>query len=266
MSLSEKSFEFKEMDFHYWTVGSSKNEALVLIHPAFADHNIFIEQFNRFKDQYFIVSMDMIGHGKNQKGKSSVTIGDMPEIISKVLISSGVGKCNVVGVSMGSLIAQGFADKYPEKIKSVTIVGGYSIHKDNREIQKKQGREMFRWLGYMLFSMKRFRDYIVDVSVNSDKGKAVFREGAGKFKRSSILGMQGMDRIFRKTDKPIGYPLLIICGEYDLEITKNAGRSLEILEPSSKYIEIRDAGHCANIDNPDEFNKVLKEFIKLTSV
>jgi pimeloyl-ACP methyl ester carboxylesterase len=266
VKLNEKALKFRGMDFYYWTLGNPENASIVLLHPAFADHNIFIRQFDEFGKGFFIIAVDLIGHGRNQKGKSKVTMGDLPEIISKILIVEGAGKCHVVGVSMGSLVAQGFADKYPDKILSVTIVGGYSIHKDNGNIRKEQGKEMLKWLGYVLFSMKRFRNYIVDISVNSDEGKAVFMDGVLKFRRSSFLGMQGMDRIFRRTDDPVRYPMLIVCGEYDSSLAKNAGKSLSASESSSNYIEINDAGHCANIDNPVEFNKVLSTFLNTASL
>jgi pimeloyl-ACP methyl ester carboxylesterase len=262
MKPKEKSLDFKGMDFYYWTAGNPEKEALILLHPAFTDHNIFVEQFNSFSGKYFVIAVDLIGHGKNQKGKSNVTMGDLPEILYKIILEEGACECHVVGVSMGSLIAQGFADKYPDKTLSVTIVGGYSIHKDNQNIQKEQGREMLKWLWYVLFSMNRFRRYIVRMSVCSQKGKSVFMEGALHFKRRSFLAMQGMDRIFRKNDDPVEYPLLIICGEYDTDLAKNAGKSLSKIEPSSLYIEIKEAGHCANIDNHTVFNETLLSFIE----
>lgn len=260
MSLAKNTIEYRGATISYWMIGDTSKPALLLLHPAFSDHNIFIEQFSHLKDDYFMLAPDMIGHGKSQKGRSKVTMGDMPEILYKLLAVSGISQCHVVGVSMGSLVAQGFADKYPGNVTSVTIVGGYSIHKDNSHIKKRQSREALKWLGYILFSMKKFRDYIVDVSVYSKSGQVVFRTGAEQFKRSSFTAMQGMDRIFRDTEEPVDYPLLIICGEHDLELARDAGKRLEKLEQNARYAEINKAGHCANIDNPSEFNRLISEF------
>ena len=82
----------------------------------------------------------------------------------------------------------------------------------------------------------------------------------------SIAAVPTMDRIFRRTDDPVRYPLLVVCGEYDSSLAKNAGKSFSASESSSKYIEINDAGHCENIDNPVEFNKVLSTFLNTASL
>lgn len=77
--------------------------------------------------------------------------------------------------------------------------------------------------------------------------------------------MQGMEKLFCINDEPVEYPLLILCGEYDLDLVKKAGIRLEELEPKSEYVEISHAGHCANIDNAADFNKVLEKFIQSNS-
>ena len=59
----------------------------------------------------------------------------------------------------------------------------------------------------------------------------------------------------------VNYPLLIISGEKDIELVRRMGIKWHESEPTSKYHLIRNAGHCANMDNPDEFNKTVKEFI-----
>ena len=127
-------------------------------------------------------------------------------------------------------------------VLSVNIVGGYSVHKDNKHIMKAQRKEMIKWMFYIVFSMKKFRDYLAKVSIYKEEERSVFRKAAEHFTRRSFRGMQGMDSIMIDSEKPMPYPLLIISGEHDLELSK-------------------DAGHCANLDNPEIFNEIYKEFI-----
>lgn len=260
--LIEKTYSYKGMDVYYYVTGNLEGEAIVLLHPAFGDHKIFKEQFEYFQEKYYLIAIDMIGHGNSQLDSSKANLGDMPEIIKGILLENEISKAHLVGVSLGSIIAQGVAEQCPSFVSTVTIVGGYSIHKDNKEILKAQRKEMFKWLFYIVFSMKKFRNYVANVSVYSEEGKKVFREGMDKFKRKSFIGMQGTDKFFIAKDEPVDYPLFIVCGEHDIEIAKRAGKGLEILEPKAHYIEIKDAGHCANIDNAPCFNRLLEEFIE----
>ena len=65
-----------------------------------------------------------------------------------------------------------------------------------------------------------------------------------------------------RKDFESNYPLLILSGEKDIELIQRLSKRWYNSEPTSKYHIIRDAGHCANMDNPDEFNSTLMTFIK----
>lgn len=259
--MKQFQYTYKSQNIFYYTGGNPKGETLVFLHPAFSDYTIFIEQLRYFEEEYNLVTIDMIGHGNSQIVDSKVNMGDMPDIINNILVENNITCAHLVGVSIGSLIAQGVANKYPSISKSVTIVGGYSIHKENKDILKAQRKEMFKWLFYIIFSMKKLRNFLVKVSVSSEYGKKVLKAGADRFTRKSFMGMRGMEHIFIDKPEPVPYPLLIVSGEYDLDLVKVVGIKLERLEPTSKYIEISEAGHCANIDNPKAFNEALKAFI-----
>jgi len=58
---------------------------------------------------------------------------------------------------MGTLIAQYFALKYPDKVNSLTALGGYDINKNNKEAANAQRFENFKLIVKALFSMNSFR-------------------------------------------------------------------------------------------------------------
>jgi 3-oxoadipate enol-lactonase len=263
--LMGKKYDYKGMFVHYYISGSKDKEVIVLLHPAFADHRIFQEQFKSLSEKYCLIAIDMISHGKSQVGLSNANMGDMPEVVHEVLSEEGISKVHVVGVSLGSIVAQAVAKDYPGLVKTVTMVGGYSIHLENKELKRKQGLEMVKWIFYMIFSMKAFRRYVVNFSVHSQQGKAVFTEGIALFNRGAFKGLQGMATMFNAIGKIVNYPLLAVYGEYDLELTKVAGKQLENCVANSRYVEIQGAGHCVNIDKADEFNCLLDEFISFNS-
>lgn len=260
--MEHKSLRYKNMDIHYWTSGNPRGDAALLLHPAFSDHNVFKMQIDELGKEFFLIIPDMVSHGMSQVGNSNTNMGDMPEIIDIMLEDNGIRAAHVLGVSMGSLAAQGFADKYPEKIISVCLVGGYSIHRCNEAILRKQNLEMLKWFFMIVFSMKIFKKYILNVSVESDMGREAFSEGLEHFRLSSFRGMGGMDKIFRKSTEPLKYPLMVICGEHDQKIIIDSCKSLVEVEKTAEYFEIKDAGHCANIDSFENFNTLYMKFTK----
>ncbi len=261
MLKQTRDLVFENAQISYCVMGNKEKETIVMLHPAFADHQIFELQTDYLQDGYQIILIDMPGHGESQIKGSKVTLGDMPEILNQILNENDIVACHLLGVSMGSIVAQAFAERYPDRVKSVIIVGGYSIHKANEPILKAQRREGFKWIMYILYSMKKFRSYVTSVSCHSDLGRDMFSRGIQHFRRRSFTAMAGMNAFFTNKNTPMTYPLLIIIGEHDLKLVQDAAFELHALEKHSQLVLLTGAGHCANVDAPNEFNNVVENFL-----
>ena len=55
-------------------------------------------------------------------------------------------------------------------------------------------------------------------------------------------------------------PTLVLCGERDRVNLKLSRRLAEAL-PDARFEIVPDAGHVANLDNPQAFNRLLREFL-----
>ena len=56
------------------------------------------------------------------------------------------------------------------------------------------------------------------------------------------------------------YPLLIGCGRHDIPMERKAVEAWKEREPGSKVVIFENAGHCVNMDVPEEFNRTMEEF------
>lgn len=252
---------FNKAQIHYSISKEQHPDCILMLHAAFADRHMFEEQMLAFMSKYRVVAIDMPGHGDTVTKGSAVTIKHMPEIIEQLLRENEIDSCHLIGVSLGSLIAQAYADRCSEQVRSVTIVGGYSIHKANEQLQKAQRKEGLRWLLYILFSMKRFRSYVTSVCCQTEQGRAIFSAAISRFNRSSFAAMSGLDRLFVSREMPMTYPLHIMYGEHDLPLAREAAVNLHKLEPMSRLTVLEGAGHCANLDEPLLFNDQVLRFL-----
>ena len=247
---------------HYFVSGTPDKETIVLLHPAFSDHTCFYKQKEFFEQNFQVIAIDLLGHGLSQPEKGKDKIDKSAEHIYTILQQENISKVHIVGVSMGSLIAQHFALLYPESTLSLTVLGGYNINYDNKEINKTQRKEMFRWLFKVIFSMNVFRKYVGSVSALNQEEQARFYESAKGFTRKSFPAMSGLGNIIKEREfTPRSYPLLILTGESDLAVAKKAAYEWHKEEPDSHFFSIEKAGHCANMDNADQFNTIVSEFI-----
>jgi len=247
---------------HYNVSGKENNDLIVFLHPAFSDHRAFDQQIDYFSKDYGVITIDLIGHGLSKANKSKDKIDVSSEHIRKILELEGYDRVNLVGVSMGSLIAQYFALKYPDKVKSLTALGGYDINKENKEVEKVQRASNLGLIFRAVFSIKSFRKKTAEITCITKKGQALFYETASFYERKSFLVMQGLQNVIkdRKNIKP-NYPTLILTAEFDIELAKKLAKEWHTNLDNSEYFMIKDAGHCSNIDNPLEFNRLVKEFI-----
>ncbi len=248
---------------HYYTAGPDTGTPIVFLHPAFGDHHAFDQQIDAFASQYPLITMDMMGHGLSQVGSSSDKIDKTADHIVQILNREGHKKAHLVGVSMGSLQAQYFALQYPEMTASLTVLGGYDINGDNAEVNKAQRSENLKWIFKALFSMPSFRRYISEVSCSDATSQSRMRAMAEHFSRRSFRVMSGLGKVIQKRDTPIRtYPMMIMVGEGDIELSQKMSALFHAREPSSHFVVLAGAGHCANMDQADSFNEKLWSFLE----
>ncbi len=265
-TLQERQLQKEAYSLYYYTQGDPSNEAIVFIHPAYGDHTCFHHQVDVFARDYHVICVDMIGHGKSQVKGGIVTIEKTVDLIAEIIAAEGHAQAHLVGVSLGSLMAQAVAHRFPQRVKSITVTGGYSIFGDNAAITKAQNREIFKAVFLMLFWMDGFRRYVVKNTNVVEAEREVFYQAMQKFTHRSLPVMSGMGKILDKTPRTLTQPLLIVTGEHDLPIILSNAKDWQALETNARAVVIPEAGHCANMDNPAAFNRILREFIDLHAI
>ncbi|XSG76444.1 alpha/beta fold hydrolase [Herpetosiphon llansteffanensis] len=259
--LRAKIMSLHNFDLHYYTLGNPNHPSLVLIHPAFGDHQCFAQQIEIFAKQYYVILIDLPGHGRSQPNQSLIGIERTPEYVAAILQAENQQQTHVLGVSLGSLIAQEFCYRYPALVKSLIVVGGYSIFGDQRAVMRAQRKEMLKWVFLVIFSMERFRRYVAKTSVLYPAGQTLFYQRMQHFSRSSFRLMSKLNQLMHPNQAAPKQPLLILVGEHDQAIIVQAGREWQQRQPSAEQHVLPNAGHCANMDNPELFNQRVLDFL-----
>lgn len=243
---------------HYWTNDSKNKIAIIFVHPAFANHTCFDNQIDYFKD-YKIITIDLIGHGASiGKGK----IEDTALNIKQIMKIEKIDKINLVGVSLGAVLVQDFANKYPSMVSSLTCIGGYDINNFDKNLQKDNSKHQMKMILKAMFSIKSFAEDNKKISAYTKEAQERFYQMNLEFKKSSFRYLSSLGKLINKykTQKR-NYPLLIGVGEYDNDMSKKASKIWHDSEPESKFIEFPKAGHIVNMDTL-EFDKILEKIIK----
>lgn len=258
----ERKF-LKETPIYYYVSGNEQGECLMFLHAAFADHTMFDRQVEYFKEKYKIITIDLIGHGRSVHTKKGDSIDKMAEWIQQIINQEQVEKVHLIGVSLGSVIIQDFANKYPDQVASLACFGGYDVNNFDPNMQKGNSKEQALMMLRAILSVKWFAESNKKISAYTKEAQEEFYQMNIRFQKKSFLYLASLNGMVNKyKTKERNYDLLIGCGEKDIPMELEAVNMWHSSEPTSRVIIFEGAGHLVNMDVPMEFNQVIDKFLR----
>lgn len=245
----------------YYISEKKRAEWILFIHAAFVDHNMFQAQIDYFQDKYNILTFDIIGHGRSTKVQKGDSIDKMSAWISEILKTEKIEKIHIVGISLGAVLAQDFANQYPEAVQSLACFGGYDINNFDVRMQKENSASQMLMMFKALFSIKWFAKSNKKISAYTQQAQEDFYEMNIRFPKKSFMYLASLNSMINvRQAAPRKYPLLIGCGEHDIPMELSAVEMWKKSEPECRLIIFDGAGHCVNMDVPNLFNAALEKF------
>lgn len=256
-----KQYELEKSPIVYYMSGKEKDEWVLFIHAAFVNHRMFQSQIDYFRDKYNVLTLDIIGHGKSTKTHKGDSIDKMSAWISEILKKEKIEKIHIVGISLGAVLAQDFANHYPEVVQSLACFGGYDINNFDAKIQKENSAAQTLMMLKAILSVKWFAKSNKKISAYTLQAQKDFYEMNIQFPKKSFMYLATLGNMINVWQaKPRKYPLLIGCGKYDIPMELSAVKMWKKNEPECGMIIFEGAGHCVNMDTPQKFNATMEEF------
>ena len=245
----------------YYIDDSANNDWIVFMHAAFVDHRMFEKQFGYFSVKYNLLAVDIIGHGKSTRARKGDGVENMSDWIEQIFQKHNISAAHFVGVSLGSVFIQDFANKYENKVLSLACFGGYDVNNFDLKKQKSNSKGQMKMMLKALFSIKWFARANKKISAYTSEAQQEFYNMNIEFKKKSFMYLAGLKKLVNKyPKKQRHYKLLVGCGEQDIPMEIEIVNEWAACENCDKVI-LQGAGHCANMDKPEEFNMCLENFL-----
>jgi len=222
----------------YFKLFESEKDTLVFLHGNGEDMTYFDNQINYFKDYYSVLAIDSRGHGKSQWGKNTLTLGLMANDIICVLDYLKLTKVNLLGFSDGANIAINIAINHSDIIDKLILVGG---NLNPWGIKLKDHMSIV--LAY----------YMAVLAAKLDKAAVINRDLLALMVKEPHIKPLSLSAIKNKT--------LVIAGENDLIKESHTRLIAESIKNSQLNI-IKKGDHFVSYKMPDEFNKIVHDFLK----
>lgn len=246
----------------YYVDDTANKEWLVFLHAAFVDQRMFERQFEYFSGKYNLLAIDILGHGNSLRARKGDGVEKMSDWIDAIFQKHEISAAHFVGVSLGAVFIQDFANKYPDKVLSLACFGGYDINNFDIAKQKANSKGQMKMMLKALFSIKWFAKSNKKISAYTVDAQSEFYDLNIKFKKSSFRYLAGLQKLVNKYPKQQRpFRLLVGCGQYDIPMEIEIVNEWAARENCEKII-LQDAGHCANMDAPNKFNSCLEEFLQ----
>jgi len=238
---------------------------LVLSHSLACSVRMWDEQIAAFRDRYRILAYDTRGHGGSDAPAGAYTLELLADDLKALLDHLRIARAHYCGLSMGGMIGQTYALKYPGTFATLTLADTTSripaeavpVWQDRIRTAERQGMQplveptLARWFTEPYRkaqpqTMRRIGDLIGSTPV---AGYAGCCQAIPKINLTSRL-------------KEIRCPILILVGEDDPGTPVAMSKEIHENAPGSKLVVLPRAAHLSNIEQSGGFNRALDEFLQ----
>ena len=255
----------KILDSHgnYYEISKFKKyPTTIFIHGVGLDNTMWYPQKKYFHNKS-VLFYDLFNHGQSIGGFKDLSFDIYSNQLLSLINELQLEKINIVGFSIGALIAQHFTEKFYDKVNKLVLIGSVYKRSDKQiETVQKRYNEALNGANITIDSIKRW--FSESYLNNNPQVYDFFYKLLENKKDEDFLPAY---KIFVNSDKySINYsnfkmPSLIMTGENEIGSTPlmSEGISKEI-KNSDLYI-IKNAKHGATIEQSNVVNEKLNKFL-----
>lgn len=242
-------------------------ETLVLVHGYASNARFWFPQVPVFSREFKVITLDNRGYGRTTIPEKGFTIKMMARDLKVLLDTLEVDKAYILGHCMGGCITQQFALDFPDKVRGLVLFATFSQPLDP-PLDWNSLKQMLTTVDLsaiaeqsasMAFSPKVDKDLLKWVTTEMKNAAQPY---AGKKLKvmldfsKSLFTLDLTDRL-----KNIQAQTLVTVGKDD---TTTPWKFSEIIRgklPKSKMV-LMSGFHYCSLEYPDEFNKIVLEFLR----
>lgn len=247
---------------------------LIFVHEFAGDHRAWEPQMRHFARRYRAITYAARGYLPSEVPEqvSMYSQARAADDIRAILDHLGIDKAHVVGLSMGGFATLHFGFRHPGHALSICVAGcGYGAEKGQQQKFQAEADAIAAFLdesGIAAFAERyAYGPTRVQFENKDPRGFAEFKQQLGEHSalgaRNTQLGVQReRPSLYDLVDqmKTVTIPTLILTGDEDWPCLQPALLMKQNI-PTAALSVMPNCGHTINIEAPDEFNRIVGDFI-----
>lgn len=207
---------------------------------------------------------DLPGFGETPNLREGWSLANVSKALIELLNDLKISEVDLVGLSMGGVIAQQIAIDYPERIRRMVLASTFPNLRPETIPQaiylgKRFVLNFFRGKNRQAAMVAKNifpRDEQEEARCSLEKQILAADPNAYRAATMELTKFQLGNRLANFVK-----PVLVLAGEFDNTATVRRQFTFTKHLPNCETIMIKGAGHGINIDKPDEFNNHLLNFL-----
>ncbi|MFS0905790.1 alpha/beta fold hydrolase [Priestia aryabhattai] len=231
-------------------------EVLVLIHGLGSRKESWLPQLP-LKEHFRLIAIDLRGHGEDLHNED-ITLKRFADDIIRLLLSKGINEAIFLGHSLGGAVVQQIMTDYPHLVKSAILANTTSVFP--KFIVSHTVGEIEETLDFVTDEQ-----FIEAVCHRGLYNKDLVGEAVQGFKMRRDTYIQSAKATvganFLPTIMFFRKPILIIASSHDVVTPSSNAFLTYMFNPFARVKYISKSGHLSNVDNKEEFNKTVLDFL-----
>ncbi|MBX9943359.1 MAG: alpha/beta hydrolase [Reyranella sp.] len=257
-----------------WFEETGAGSPVVFVHEFAADHRSWEAQMRHFGQRHRCITYGARGYPPSNVPEKASSYSQVraTDDIAAVMDHLGIAKAHIVGLSMGGFATLHFGFRHPARALSLVVAGvGYGAEKEQQAKFRAEVEVVAKSLleeGMVAFAGKyAYGPTRVQFENKDPRGFAQFKKELGEHSAlgsaNTQIGVQGArPSLYELVDemRALAVPTLVLTGDEDWPCLAPA--LLMKREIASAALAVMpNCGHTINLEDPDQFNRIVGDFI-----
>jgi 3-oxoadipate enol-lactonase len=249
--------------------GGERGHHLLLVHGFPLNHTMWRPQIDFFIDHCRVIAPDLRGFGNSDVVPGVSTMEQMADDLNAVLDQLGVhDKVIFCGLSMGGYVAWQFWRKYKHRVMAMILCDTRACAdtEDAAAGRRKLAAATLKdgpEAAAKVMLPKMFAAATWDEQPQLvERVREMMHSASPEGIAAALEGMAIRPAVYDLLPT-IDVPSLVIVGEHDAISTADEMRGIADAIPDAVWVQVPNAGHLANLENPQVVNEAIAEFITL---
>lgn len=243
------------------------SELIVFIHGVGADRTSWKPQLPFFAEQsYTAIAIDMRGSGDSNARQNDGLLApisrfEFAQDVDGLIKELGFSKAHWIGNSMGGVIILEALSQQLQSLDKVVLCNTFAKHPESIQILPRASQSL------SAKSLQQFAAERIPLVLRQDTDPTTLKEAIYAMARKDPESYLASWRAtwspdYRSMLSAITHRTLVVTSTLDTITPPALGEEIAAAIPEAKLISIENAGHISNLDNPDDFNTSILQFLR----